>query len=246
MAEVPFGIVTGGSRGIGRAIVLRLAQEGFDVGFTFAARQDAARETEEAVVALGRRAWSTRWDQAEAEGAAGAFDSLLGSAGRSEADVVVASAGIIAHAAVADMAVADYDRVMAVNARGTFAALGQAARLVRDGGRVVAISSMATRYPTAGEAAYAGSKAAVEQFCRVLSRELGRRGVTVNCVAPGPTETDLFGPFVPAEVKAQVAALTALGRVAQPQDVAGAVWALCAPAAGWLTGQVATADGGLT
>ena len=128
-----------------------------------------------------------------------------------------------------------------MNTRGAFLCLREAARRVRDGGRIVATSSIATHVVWPGNAAYAGSKAAVEQFVRVLSRELGGRRVTVNAVAPGATETAMM----PDNVRGMAPTLTALGRVGQPDDVASVVAFLCSAAAGWITGRVIPVDGGI-
>ncbi|WP_017537551.1 SDR family oxidoreductase [Nocardiopsis halophila] len=242
-------MVTGGSRGIGRAVVERLAARGYLVAFCYARDGRAAGEVERVVAAGGGCALGVRADVsrggdverlfAEAE----AFFSGRGAPGR--LDVVVANAGLAFHAPLAETSGEDFDRVMAVNAKGVLFALREAVRRMGTGGRVVAVTSATTFWPGRGEAAYAASKAAVDLLGRVASRELGPRGITVNCVAPGATDTDLLRGAVGEEGRGAVAALTPLGRLGGPGDVADAVVLLAEGRAGWLTGQTVRADGGL-
>ncbi|WP_239648748.1 SDR family oxidoreductase [Nocardiopsis chromatogenes] len=242
-------VVTGGSRGIGRAVVERLADRGHLVAFCYAHEEDAAREVERAVADRGGRARAVRADVARARDVerlfaeAESFFADHGAPGR--LDAVVANAGITASAPLAEADEEEFDRVMAANAKGTFLTLRQAARRMGEGGRVVAVTSATTFWPGPGESAYAASKAACELLARVASRELGPRGITVNSVAPGPTDTDLLRGAVPEEGRSAVAAMTPLGRLGGPGDVADAVVVLAAPEAGWLTGQTVRADGGL-
>lgn len=243
MSDTRFLIVTGGSRGIGRAIVEASLARGFDVGFTWASDGEAAAE----VVAIAPdRICAHRWDQSQPDGGVEAIDALLGAARRDRIDAFVANAGIIDHAPLDQITAERFDDIMAVNARGTLHALQAAAPRLRDGGRIVCISSVGTVYPSVGEAVYAASKAVVEQIVRVTSRELGARGITVNAVSPGPTDTDMLRRNVPQAARATVASMTALGRLGEPEDVARAVMTLCSRDAGWITGQIIRADGGLT
>lgn len=242
-------VVTGGSRGIGRAVVERLADRGHLVAFCYARDGDAARDVEQAVADRGGLARAVKADVARAQDVerlfteAESFFTDHGAPGRP--DVVVANAGITASAPLAEAAEEEFDRVMAANAKGTFLTLRQAARRMGEGGRVVAVTSATTFWPGPGEGAYAAGKAACELLARVASRELGPRGITVNSVAPGPTDTDLLRGAVPEEGRSAVAAMTPLGRLGGPGDVADAVVVLASPEAGWLTGQTVRADGGL-
>ncbi|SFQ42406.1 3-oxoacyl-[acyl-carrier protein] reductase [Amycolatopsis arida] len=230
-------MVTGGARGIGRAVVRRLVAEGATVVFSYA-RDDAA-----AAEVAGERAHAVRADQAEPAEVERLFavaDEVLGGV-----DVLVGNAGVAASTPLAEVTLAEYERVMAVNARGTFLAVQQAARRLGEGGRIVVVSSVTTVWPSPGESVYAASKAAVEQIARVASRELGPRGVTVNTVSPGVTDTDLLRAAAPPEAVAGVAGMTPLRRLGTPADVADVVAFLCGPDARWVTGQNLRADGGL-
>ena len=158
----------------------------------------------------------------------------------------VASAGIVSHAPIATTTIEAFQRILSVNLLGTFYALQRAIGHMADGGRIVCVSTMGTVWPSAGEAAYLASKAGIEQICRVASRELGPRGITVNSVLPGPTDTDMLRADVDEGGRQAVAGMTALGRLGTPQDVADAVALLASPSAGWITGQNLRADGGLT
>ncbi|WP_101789682.1 SDR family oxidoreductase [Nonomuraea indica] len=238
-------VVTGGSRGIGRAVVERLARDGATVVFSYVADERAAREV---AAAAGGRATAVRADAADlaqVEGLFEAADEVFAAAGAGPLRALVNNAGVIAHAPIEEVTPQVYDGVMAVNARGAYFTLRAAARRMADGGRIVNISTTGTAWPSPGESVYAASKAALEQVTRVASRELGRRGITVNCVSPGATDTDLLRAGASAEVMATVAHMTALGRVGTPADIAAVVALLLGPDAGWLTGLNLRADGGL-
>lgn len=241
-------IVTGGGRGIGKAIVDRLAEDGFAVMFTYRSDDTAARSVEKSHRGAGRTVRAVRADQSDIAAVASLFQTASAWFGESEGpflDVLVCSAGIIEHAPIETVTPEMFDRVMAVNARGTFFTMQEAGRAMRDNGRVVCISTIGTAWPSSGEAVYAASKAAVEQFARVASRELGARGITVNVVSPGPTDTDLLRRDADATALANLSHMTALGRLGQPTDIACMVGLLVAGSQGWVTGQNIRADGGL-
>lgn len=211
--------------------------------FSYATEQTAANEA----AATGKRPVAVRADA----GDPAAIDRLFQAAEEAfeqagvALHVLVVNAGSADHAPLVDVSTAAYDAVMNVNARGAFLALQHAARRLVDGGRIVTISSTSTAWPSPGEAVYAASKAALEQFTRVASRELGPRGITVNTVSPGPTNTDLLRSGTTPEEREAVAHMTALGRIGQPADIANIVSLLLSPDAAWLTGQNLRADGGL-
>jgi len=241
-------IVTGGSRGIGRAIVERLAADGAVIVFSYATDSAAAEQVVVQVEAAGGRARAVQTDIGELEqverlfGAAGEQLTQLGVDGL---DILVNNAGIQASTPIERTTAEEYERVMAINARGAFFAIQNAARQMREGGRIVNVSTIGTAYPGAGEAVYAASKAAIEQFARVASRELAGRGITVNTVSPGPTDTDLLRGAAPPEALEGAVQMTALGRLGRPADVADLVAFLVGKDARWVTGQNIRADGGL-
>ncbi|MGA5304736.1 SDR family oxidoreductase [Nucisporomicrobium flavum] len=231
-------VVTGGSRGIGRAIVERLASDGARVIFGYLSRGDEARAVEAAVP--GAR--GVRADLAEPA----AVEALLGHAG-DELDILVANAAASFRATpIAEITEADYERIFAVNARATFLAIRYAARHMRDNGRIITVSTLNTARQPPGGSLYVGSKGAVEQFTAVAARELGARGITANVVSPGATDTELLRSTNPPEALEAAASRTPLGRLGQPADIAAVVAFLAGPDGGWVTGQNLHADGGIT
>jgi 3-oxoacyl-[acyl-carrier protein] reductase len=237
-------VVTGGSRGIGRAIVERLARDGADVVFGYRSDYTAAKDVERAVEAAGGRVSGFQADLGEpgevqallayAQDRLGGLDILVNNAAAPFTPTPIAEAGE-----------EEYERVLAVNTKAVFLALRHAARHMRDGGRIVNISTLNTVMPAPGIALYAASKGAVEQFTAVAARELGSRGITVNAVSPGATDTDLLRSTNPEEALQTVVGMTPLGRLGQPADIADVVAFLAGPDARWLTGQNIHATGGI-
>jgi len=233
-------VVTGGSRGIGRGIVERLCRDGAAVVFSYQRDEAAAKETAEAT---GGAAIPVRTDLgvlAEVRALFATAEERLGGL-----DIVVNNAGTAVPMRFADATEEEYDRVMAANAKGTFFAIQEAARRLRDGGRIVNLSSVNTVAPAPANAIYQGSKGAIEQYTLVAALELGERGITVNTVSPGATDTDLLRAANPPEALEQIPALTALGRLGRPADIAAVVAFLVGPDGGWVTGQNLRATGGL-
>lgn len=244
MLEGKAVVVTGGSRGIGRAVVERLCRDGARVFFNYAADEAAATEVVEAARADGGHAHAARIDLAESDGAErlmAAADLHLGGL-----DMLVNNAAV-AHepTALAETEAEVFDRVMAVNTRAVFLTTRYAARHMRDGGRIVNISSLNTVRPAPGIGAYAASKGAVEQLTAVAARELGSRGITVNTISPGATDTEMLRGANPPQALSAVAAMTPLGRLGQPADVAAVVAFLMGPDSRWITGQNLRVAGGL-
>jgi 3-oxoacyl-[acyl-carrier protein] reductase len=235
-------LVTGGSRGIGRAVALRLAAAGHAVAVGYRADEDAARAVAAEIEAGGGRALAIRADMGEPEQVRELFDRALASLGG--LDVLVNNAGISLAGEFASLGERDFDRVFAVNVKGAFLAMQEAAIHLTDGGRVVNISTGYVQAAHPGVGVYTATKAAVDAMGASLAAELGARGITVNSVAPGLVDTDGLLPEVRANL-AQYAAMTPLGRVGRPGDIADVVAFLVSDEARWITGQVLAAAGGL-
>ncbi|MFJ5260505.1 SDR family oxidoreductase [Streptomyces sp. NPDC088387] len=241
-------IVTGGSRGIGRAIVRRLAADGAAVVFSYGRDEASARETVEEVTGAGGVVWAERAelsDLAQIERLFHAADECFGA---QKLDILVNNAGTFLRTPIGATTEADFDRQMTVNAKAPFFAIQHAAERMGEGGRIVNVSTVTTRWPRTQEAVYAASKAALEQFTWIATRELGGRGITVNVVSPGPTDSGEKGILRSAttdESREEVARQTPLGALGRTTDVAGAVAFLVGPDGGWITGQNLRVDGGL-
>jgi 3-oxoacyl-[acyl-carrier protein] reductase len=234
-------IVTGASRGIGRAVAERLGRDGAKVVVNYMQNAAKAQEVVEAVEASGSRAVAVQSDIGKVEEVRRLFrtaDERFGGV-----DAVINNASISIFKPHTEVDEEEFDRVFGLVARGTFFALQEAAKRLRDGGRIVNISSggTVTGGPMAG--LYLGAKAAVEQFSLALAKELGPRGITVNAVLPGLTDTD--GMIMPPEAVEQAVSMTPLGRLGQPEDVAGVVAFLVGEDGRWMTGQLVRAGGGL-
>jgi 3-oxoacyl-[acyl-carrier protein] reductase len=237
-------VVTGGSRGVGRATALLLARAGADVGIAYRSRHDDARRVVDEIRALGARAFARSDDLASAAGAAALFDAAERELGG--VDIFVANAGIWPpdDVPLAEMSEEQWLRTMEVNLTGIFHTVRLAARRVTDGGRIVLVSSTAGQRGEAGHADYAASKGALISLAKSLAVELGGREVTVNCVAPGWIDTEMVaGPLAGGRREAVERAIP-LGRVASAEDVAGPILFLCSSLARHVTGEVLNVNGG--
>jgi len=237
-------IITGGSRGIGAAISQTLAASGHAVVINYASRADEAETLVLKIAEAGGRAIAVKGDVASAADMAGLFDAAEKAFGG--VDVVVANAGVMNGKLpkIVETEEADFDRTFAINVKGVFNLLQLAAKRLRDGGRIVTLSSTVLAMNLPGYGIYAASKAAVETMSRFLAHELRGRGITVNIVAPGPVATELFFNGKSEEQVARLAKLPPLERLGQPQDIAGVVDFLASPAGGWVNAQLLRANGG--
>jgi NAD(P)-dependent dehydrogenase (short-subunit alcohol dehydrogenase family) len=250
---IPAGIalITGGSRGLGRAAALHLARAGWDIVITYRSRADLAEATLADVRALGRKAFAFGLDTASvprfADFAASLRQLLKEEFGRETFDALVNNAGTGIDAAFMETTEAQFDEMMNVHLKGVFFLTQALVPLLAQDGRIVNISSGLARFSFPGKAAYAMMKGGVEVLTRYLARELGARGIRVNTLAPGAIATDFGGGVVRdnPQVNAQVAANTALGRAGEPDDIGGAIEALLAPGTGWINGQRIEASGGM-
>jgi 3-oxoacyl-[acyl-carrier protein] reductase len=236
-------IVTGGSRGIGRETVSRLAADGFAVVVGYAGNRDLAEVAVKEVTATGGRAVAVQADVADELQVAALFDTAESEFGG--VDVVVHAAGRLYLSPVADLDLAELDAVHRTNIRGSFVVARQTARTIRSGGTMVTFSTSVVGLAFPGYGAYSASKGAVEALTMILARELRGRDVTVNAVAPGPTATDLFLEGKDEETIARLAAQPPLERLGTPADIAEVVAFLASPAGHWVNGQVVRANGGI-
>lgn len=243
-------LVTGGSRGLGRSMALTLAERGVDVILTYRTGQSEADEVVKAIEARGRKAVALALDVAKIETFAGFVselrDVLARTWQREHIDHLVNNAGYgLAPTQLADTSEAQFDELSAVHLKGPFFLTQQLLPLIAHGGRILNVSSGLTRYSFPGAGVYALLKGAVEVWTRYLASELGARGITVNVIAPGGVETDFGGGVMRDEaLKQYVAEQTALGRVAQPEDIGNIVGLLLSPESAWLTGQRLELTGG--
>jgi len=242
-AEQRSVIVTGSSRGIGRAVAERLAADGFAVTVNYAGNRKAADEAVAAIVTAGGRAVAVQADVSQSGDVTRLFDETEQAFGR--VDALVNNAGVMSMTPIAETDDATFDRMFATNVRGTFLTLRAAAKRLRDGGRIVNFSTSATHLQLPGYATYCATKAAVEVFTSILAKELRGRSITVNAVAPGPVATELFFEGKSEEQVARLANLNPFGRLGEPQDIAGVVSFLLSADAGWVNGQVIRANGGM-
>ncbi|HEY9317144.1 MAG TPA: SDR family oxidoreductase [Achromobacter sp.] len=236
-------LVTGGSRGIGAAIVRRLARDGYWMGINYASRVDEADALANDIRQAGGRAVAVQADVSKAADVRALFDKVESELGRINA--LVNSAGVLKVQPLADTSDEDYAQAFDINTRGTFNTLREAATRLADGGSIVNVSSTTIALNLPGYAIYIASKAAVESFTHVFSKELRGRRITVNAVAPGPVATELFLKGKSPELIEHFAKMPPLERLGQPDDIAGVVSFLTGPDSGWVNGQILRANGGV-
>ena len=236
-------IVTGGSKGIGAAIARRLARDGFAVTVNYGHDRDAADAVIAEIEAAGGHGIAVQADIGDRAGMATLFDAAEQTFGG--VDVLVNNAGTMPLSPIANVDDDQFERLVAVNLGGVFRGMREAAKRMRDGGRIVSFSSsvVGLYQPTYG--VYAATKAGVEAMTHILAKELGSRSITVNAVAPGPVETELFTKGKSDELIATIAKMNPFGRLGQPDDIASVVAFLAGPDGGWVSGQTIRANGGV-
>lgn len=248
MSTSKIALVTGGSRGLGKDMALKLAQQGTDVILTYRSQQAEAAAVVADIEALGHRAVALPLNAADISTFEAFFgqvsDALTSTFGTDRFDFLINNAGTSLNTPIAEMTEAQFDDMLNVHFKGVYFLTQQALPLLRDGGRIINISSATTRSSFVGVSAYASMKGAVEVFTRYLALELGSRGIAANVVAPGA----VFGGGTmmdTPEMRAWVAQATALGRTAEPDDIGGVIAFLCSDAARWLNGQRVELTGGM-
>jgi 3-oxoacyl-[acyl-carrier protein] reductase len=229
-------LVTGGSRGIGRAIARRLAAEGARIVFT----HHSAHSADSLLAELGGDTVAVRCDQADPDTIPAILEPV-----RDGLDILVNNAAVADRTLITEVTAEQFDRVMAINTRFPLLTIQAAAPLLRDGGRIINLSTLNTVVAGPGMVLYCASKAALEQVTAVAAKEFGPRGITVNTVSPGATDTDMLRAANTPEGIEATAGYTALGRLGRPEDIASVVAFLAGPDSGWLTGQNIRATGGL-
>jgi len=243
MTDGKVAIVTGASRGIGAAVAERLAADGFHVVVNFARNVLAAEMTAAKIEQAGGKAITVQADVSDPAAVTRMFDRTEAAFGG--VDVLVNNAGVMHLAPIAEATDNLFDRQIAINLKGVFNGMRQAATRLRSGGRIISFSSTVVGLYQPTYAIYAATKAGVEAMTHILSKELRGRNITVNAVAPGPTATNLFLEGKPRDAVDQLAKLAPLERLGQPQHIAAAVSFLAGPDGAWINGQVLRANGGI-
>jgi 3-oxoacyl-[acyl-carrier protein] reductase len=232
-------IVTGASQGIGLAVAKRFFNDGANLVLTYLPDDGQADRVIEQIGATGDRVLIAAGDLRQPDFVGRLFDQAERRFGA--LNIVAAIAGVNLSRPVVDTTEEDYDRVFSINTRATFRIFREAARKVSDGGRIIGVSSNMVLQGRAGHALYAASKAAVEQFVRTLAKELGARGITVNAIAPGPTDTAMVSQLS----RDTAPAITPLARLGQPTDIADVIGFVASDDARWITGQIIGVNGGI-
>lgn len=240
--EQKVAIITGSSRGIGAQIAKTIALSGASVVVNYVGNKSAADQVAADIKAEGGAAIVLRGDVSSAADVRSMFESTIAQFGK--IDILINNAGSILYKTIQETTDEDFDRIFAVNVKGTFNTLREAATHLESGGRIVNFSSTTTRLMFPMYGAYAATKGAVEQLTRVFAKEIGARGITVNSISPGPTNTELFTEGKTEEVITRLAGMAALGRIGEPIDIARVVLFLVSEEAAWVTGQNIGANGG--
>lgn len=236
-------IVTGSSRGIGRAIALKLAGNGASVVVNYAGNANKAQEVVAEIENLGVKAIALQADVSKVTDIKRLFEQTIEHFGK--VDILVNNAGVTFYKPLIEVTEEDFDKIFDINVKGTYFTCQQAAHHMADGGRIINFSSSTTAMMLPTYSAYVGTKGAVEQITRVVAKELGGRGITVNIISPGPTDTELFREGKTEEQINRFSQMAALGRLGQVQDIADVVAFLASDEARWITGQNVRVNGGI-
>jgi 3-oxoacyl-[acyl-carrier protein] reductase len=236
-------LITGAATGIGRAIAIRLAKDGIAVAINYIGSPAQADEVVHEIREAGGTAVAFEGNVGLVSEIVSLFNNVISEFGG--IDIVVANAGVAKMGIpIADVTEEDFDRINAVNHKGTYFVMQQAAKHLRNGGRIILISSTSSLYPAAGLGIYSPSKAAGKVVTEILSQELGHRQISVNSVFPGPTKTPLMEKEVSKEELERIGQSMSLGRMGEPEDIAGVVAFLAGPEGGWVNGQQIIVNGG--
>jgi NAD(P)-dependent dehydrogenase (short-subunit alcohol dehydrogenase family) len=245
-------LVTGGSRGLGKNMALRLAESGHDIILTYQTQKDAAAAVVKSIEAIGQQAIALPLDVNDISSLDGFLTEVVAVLNqkwhRDSFDFLINNAGIGATIPFMEATEADFDRLLNIHFKGVYFLTQKALPIIHDGGRIVNLSSGTTRFCNPGYSIYASMKGAVETFTKYLAKEVGPRGITANIIAPGPIETDFNNATIrnnPA-IKDRLAGMTALGRVGEAEDIGGIVAFLCSKDGYWITGQRIEASGGIS
>jgi 3-oxoacyl-[acyl-carrier protein] reductase len=235
-------IVTGSSRGIGRAIAEQLAELGADVVINYASSPDKAEQVADIARQKGVRAITVQADLARKDDVERLFSQTMSELGK--VDILINNAGIMKTTPLADVTEEEFDQQFAINVKGTFFACQQALKHMEDQGRIVNFSTSVTGQMFPGYSVYAGTKGAVEQITRQLAKEFGSRQITINAVAPGPVNTELFSAGKTEQQLEGMRKMNAFGRLGEPEDIANVISFLVSAESQWVTGQTLRANGG--
>ncbi|MCI9843541.1 SDR family oxidoreductase [Flavobacterium pectinovorum] len=236
-------LITGASTGMGRAFAIRLAKDGIAIAVNYIGDPEQAEAVVKEIREAGGTAVGFAADVSKVDAIVQLFNDVVKEFGG--IDIVVANAGIgIMGIPIIDVTEEDFDRINSVNYKGTFFVMQQAAKHVRNGGRIIQISSTSSLYPAAGLGIYSPSKAPGKVITEILAQELGSRQISVNSVFPGPTKTPLMEKEVSKEELERIGTTMNLGRMGEPEDIAGVVAFLVGPEGGWINGQQIIANGG--
>lgn len=250
--KTKIALVTGGSRGLGKDMALRLAEKGNDVIITYQSQKTAAESVVAQIEAYGRKGIALALDMADFASldtfVETLYQTLQDQWGTTHFDFLVNNAGIGATIPFAQVTEEDFDRFMNIHFKSVYFLTQKTLSLLNDGGRIINISTGTTRFCVPGYSVYASMKGAIETLTKYLAKDLGPRGITVNVVAPGPIETDFNNAAIRTnpERKAALANMIALGRVGQAEDIGGVIAFLCSEDGGWITGQRIEASGGVS